>query len=577
MTKNLKKLLLAATATTAAAGVFFASEATVASAAEETNTAATAPKTRVESAAIAEALQSRVENVKKAKTTIATKEATVKEAEKAVQAASDKDDQIAVKKAEIATLKVKRDQLQAKEDKAKAEYDAKLAKYNTQKESLAAEKTTQEAKQKAAEKEVAAIEASEEYKAYTTAYATAGNDDQKTVLDVKYADVLSKHKAAEDKKEAADKEINAITEADGKLDLTKPADHQENADLKDAKAAVEKAEHELANLEAYGKADVKAVDDAKKELETAKTEYETALLLLKATIKAQKVDAKTTLTGEDNQAVLTEALQLAGAQESEKPDDKKPDDKKPDDKKPEGEKPDDKKPEGEKPEGEKPEGEKPEGEKPAAEENNETGFHFAVDAEQAAEDALLKNDGINKGYKIARREYKDDKGKVTDVRYFYTLTIEEGKEKGHFEDNTQGFASKANAVKAAEAALKVDHEINTGYEVNFNKRMGRYFYKLTMDGKKVVPAAKVEEKKAEEKKAEEKKAEEKKAEEKKAEEKKAEDKKAADKKAADKKAAAKKAAKKKALPKTGAIAGSVALMGLALASTGSVFAFRRRK
>ncbi|KXB35764.1 LPXTG-motif protein cell wall anchor domain protein, partial [Aerococcus christensenii] len=51
----------------------------------------------------------------------------------------------------------------------------------------------------------------------------------------------------------------------------------------------------------------------------------------------------------------------------------------------------------------------------------------------------------------------------------------------------------------------------------------------------------------------------------------------ADKKAADKKAAAKKAAKKKALPKTGAIAGSVALMGLALASTGSVFAFRRRK
>ena len=74
------------------------------------------------------------------------------------------------------------------------------------------------------------------------------------------------------------------------------------------------------------------------------------------------------------------------------------------------------------------------------------------------------------------------------------------------------------------------------------------------------PAAKVEEKKAEEKKAEEKKAA---------------DKKAADKKAADKKAAKK--AAKKALPKTGAIAGSVALMGLALASTGSVFAFRRRK
>ena len=567
MTKNLKKLLLAATATTAAAGVFFASEATVASAAEGTNTAATAPKTRAESATIAEALQSRVENVKKAKTTIATKEAAVKEAEKAVQAASDKDDQIAVKKAEIATLKVKRDQLQAKEDKAKAEYDAKLATYNKQKENLAAEKTTAEASQKAAEKEVAAVEASEEYKAYTTAYATAGNDDQKTVLDVKYADVLSKHKAAEDKKEAADKEINAITEADGKLDLKKPGAYQETAGLEDAKAAVTKAEKQLANLEAYGQEDVQAVDTAKQGLETAKADYETALILLKATIKAQNVDAKTTLTGEDNQAVLTEALQLAGAQESEKPDDKKP----------EGEKPDDKKPEGEKPEGEKPEGEKPEGEKPAAEENNETGFHFVVDAEQAAEDALLKNDGINKGYKIARHEYKDADGKVTDVRYFYALTIEEGKEKGHFEDNTQGFASKANAVKAAEAALKVDHEINTGYEVNFNKRMGRYFYKLTMDGKKVVPAAKVEGKKAEDKKAEDKKAEDKKAEDKKAADKKAADKKAADKKAADKKAADKKAAKKKALPKTGAIAGSVALMGLALASTGSVFAFRRRK
>ena len=207
-----------------------------------------------------------------------------------------------------------------------------------------------------------------------------------------------------------------------------------------------------------------------------------------------------------------------------------------------------------------------------ATENNEAGFHFVVDAEQAAENDLLDNGGVNKGYKIARREYKDDKGKVKDAKFFYTLTIGEGKEKGRFEDNTQGFASKENAVKAAEKALKVDHEINTGYEINFNKRMGRYFYKLTMDGKKVVPAAKVEEKKAEDKKAEDKKAADKKA-----ADKKAADKKAADKKAADKKAAAKKAAKKKALPKTGAIAGSVALMGLALASTGSVFAFRRRK
>ena len=551
MTKNLKKLLLAATATTAAAGVFFASEATVASAAEGTNTAATAPKTRVESAAIVTALQPRVEKVKTAKADIATKEAAVKEAEKAaVKENPEKDNQVAVKKAEIETLKVKRDQLQAKEDKAKAEYDAKLATYNKQKESLAAERTTAEASQKAAEKEVTDIEATQEYKTYKAEYAAAKNDDQKTVLDVKYADVLSKHKAAEDKREAAGNEIQAITTAEGKLQ--DPGAYQETAGLKDAKDAVEKAEKELANLEAYGQEDVQAVDTAKQGLETAKADYETALILLKETIKKQNVDAKTTLTGEDNQAVLTEALQLAGAQESEKPDDKKPEGEKPEGEKPEGEKP-----EGEKPEGEKPEGEKPEGEKPAAEENNETGFHFVVDAEQAAEDALLKNDGINKGYKIARHEYKDDKGKVTDVRYFYALTIEEGKEKGHFEDNTQGFASKANAVKAAEAALKVDHEINTGYEVNFNKRMGRYFYKLTMDGKKVVPAAKVEGKKAEDKKAE--------------------DKKAADKKAADKKAAAKKAAKKKALPKTGAIAGSVALMGLALASTGSVFAFRRRK
>ncbi len=561
MTKNLKKLLLAATATTAAAGVFFASEATVASAAEGTNTAATAPKTRVESAAIVTALQPRVEKVKTAKADIATKEAAVKEAEKAaVKENPEKDNQVAVKKAEIETLKVKRDQLQAKEDKAKAEYDAKLATYNKQKESLAAERTTAEASQKAAEKEVTDIEATQEYKTYKAEYAAAKNDDQKTVLDVKYADVLSKHKAAEDKREAAGNEIQAITTAEGKLQ--DPGAYQETAGLKDAKDAVEKAEKELANLEAYGQEDVQAVDTAKQGLETAKADYETALILLKETIKKQNVDAKTTLTGEDNQAVLTEALQLAGAQESEKPDDKKP----------EGEKPEGEKPEGEKPEGEKPEGEKPEGEKPAAEENNETGFHFVVDAEQAAEDALLKNDGINKGYKIARHEYKDDKGKVTDVRYFYALTIEEGKEKGHFEDNTQGFASKANAVKAAEAALKVDHEINTGYEVNFNKRMGRYFYKLTMDGKKVVPAAKVEGKKAEDKKAEDKKAADKKA-----ADKKAADKKAADKKAADKKAAAKKAAKKKALPKTGAIAGSVALMGLALASTGSVFAFRRRK
>ena len=546
MTKNLKKLLLAATATTAAAGVFFASEATVASAAEGTNTAATAPKTRAESAAIVTALQPRVTNVKTAKKAIATKEAAVKEAEKAVQADPDKDDKIALKKAEIATFKVTRDQLQAKEDKAKAEYDAKLAKYNTQKASLAAEKTAQEAKKDAATKEVAAIKATEEYKAYDTANQAAAQDpDKLTVVKEKYADVISKFGDAQKKVSDAEAEINAIEEAENKL--TKPADHQEIQGLAAAKKDVEDAEKELANLEAYGQEKVDDVDKAKKDLEDAKTAYDTALLLLKATIKAQKVDAKTTLIDEDSQAVLTDALQLAGAQESEKPDDKKP--------------------EGEKPEGEKPEGEKPEGEKPAAEENNETGFHFVVDAEQAAEDALLKNDGINKGYKIARHEYKDADGKVTDVRYFYTLTIEEGKEKGRFEDNTQGFASKANAVKAAEAALKVDHEINTGYEVNFNKRMGRYFYKLTMDGKKVVPAAKVEEKKAEEKKAEEKKAEDKKA----------ADKKAADKKAADKKAAAKKAAKKKALPKTGAIAGSVALMGLALASTGSVFAFRRRK
>ena len=526
MTKNLKKLLLAATATTAAAGVFFASEATVASAAEGTNTAATAPKTRAESATIAKALQTRVTNVKDKKEAIATKEAAVKEAEKAVKADPEKDDKIADKKSEIETLKLTRDHLQAKEDKAKATYDAALAKYNTQKESLAAEKTTQEAKKEAATKEVTDIEATEEYKAYDTAKKAANQDpDKLTVVKEKYADVISKHDDAQKKVTAAQAEIAAIEEAEGKLQ--QPAAPQEIQGLAAAKKDLEDAEKELANLEAYGQEKVDDVDKAKKELETAKTEYETALILLKATIKAQNVDAKTTLTGEDNQAVLTEALQLAGAQESEKP------------------------------EGEKPEGEKPEGEKPAAEENNETGFHFVVDAEQAAEDALLKNDGINKGYKIARHEYKDDKGKVTDVRYFYALTIEEGKEKGHFEDNTQGFASKANAVKAAEAALKVDHEINTGYEVNFNKRMGRYFYKLTMDGKKVVPAAKVEGKKAEDKKAE--------------------DKKAADKKAADKKAAAKKAAKKKALPKTGAIAGSVALMGLALASTGSVFAFRRRK
>lgn len=182
-----------------------------------------------------------------------------------------------------------------------------------------------------------------------------------------------------------------------------------------------------------------------------------------------------------------------------------------------------------------------------ATENNEAGFHFVVDAEQAAENALLDNGGVNKGYKIARREYKDDKGKVKDAKFFYTLTIEEGKEKGRFEDNTQGFASKENAVKAAEKALKVDHEINTGYEINFNKRMGRYFYKLTMDGKKVVPATKVA------------------------------DKKKANKKVADKKDDKTAGQKAKVLPKTGAVAGSVAMLGLALATAGSAFTFRRKK
>lgn len=182
-----------------------------------------------------------------------------------------------------------------------------------------------------------------------------------------------------------------------------------------------------------------------------------------------------------------------------------------------------------------------------ATENNEAGFHFVVDAEQAAENALLDNGGVNKGYKIARREYKDDKGKVKDAKFFYTLTIEEGKEKGRFEDNTQGFASKENAVKAAEKALKVDHEINTGYEINFNKRMGRYFYKLTMDGKKVVPATKVADKKKANKKVSDKK---------------------------DDKTAGQKA---KVLPKTGAVAGAVAMLGLALATAGSAFTFRRKK
>lgn len=182
-----------------------------------------------------------------------------------------------------------------------------------------------------------------------------------------------------------------------------------------------------------------------------------------------------------------------------------------------------------------------------ATENNEAGFHFVVDAEQAAENALLDNGGVNKGYKIARREYKDDKGKVKDAKFFYTLTIGEGKEKGRFEDNTQGFASKENAVKAAEKALKVDHEINTGYEINFNKRMGRYFYKLTMDGKKVVPATKVA------------------------------DKKKANKKVADKKDDKTTGQKAKVLPKTGAVAGSVAMLGLALATAGSAFTFRRKK
>ncbi len=182
-----------------------------------------------------------------------------------------------------------------------------------------------------------------------------------------------------------------------------------------------------------------------------------------------------------------------------------------------------------------------------ATENNEAGFHFVVDAEQAAENDLLDNGGVNKGYKIARREYKDDKGKVKDAKFFYTLTIEEGKEKGRFEDNTQGFASKENAVKAAEKALKVDHEINTGYEINFNKRMGRYFYKLTMDGKKVVPATKVA------------------------------DKKKANKKVADKKDDKTAGQKAKVLPKTGAVAGSVAMLGLALVTAGSAFTFRRKK
>lgn len=182
-----------------------------------------------------------------------------------------------------------------------------------------------------------------------------------------------------------------------------------------------------------------------------------------------------------------------------------------------------------------------------ATENNEAGFHFVVDAEQAAENALLDNGGVNKGYKIARREYKDDKGKVKDAKFFYTLTIEEGKEKGRFEDNTQGFESKENAVKAAEKALKVDHEINTGYEINFNKRMGRYFYKLTMDGKKVVPATKVA------------------------------DKKKANKKVADKKDDKTAGQKAKVLPKTGAVAGPVAMLGLALATAGSAFTFRRKK
>ena len=182
-----------------------------------------------------------------------------------------------------------------------------------------------------------------------------------------------------------------------------------------------------------------------------------------------------------------------------------------------------------------------------ATENNEAGFHFVVDAEQAAENALLDNGGVNEGYKIARREYKDDKGKVKDAKFFYTLTIGEGKEKGRFEDNTQGFASKENAVKAAEKALKVDHEINTGYEINFNKRMGRYFYKLTMDGKKVVPTTKVA------------------------------DKKKANKKVADKKDDKTAGQKAKVLPKTGAVASSIAMLGLALATAGSAFTFRRKK
>ncbi|MCZ0717804.1 DUF5633 domain-containing protein [Aerococcus kribbianus] len=200
-------------------------------------------------------------------------------------------------------------------------------------------------------------------------------------------------------------------------------------------------------------------------------------------------------------------------------------------------------------------------------ENNETGFTTAEAAEEAAK-AALENDPINNSFSVSQG---------ANGNYFYVLSPVEAEETAEEEvvaDNEiNGYPTKEEAEAAAKKALEND-PINKSFTVAQGAN-GNYFYLLS-------PLESEETSEKEEGKEESKGEKDSEEEAKKEEAKKEEAKKAAAVKEA-KKEEAKKAAEaapekeaKAALPATGAVA-TPAILGLALASVGSVFAFGKKE
>ncbi|MDK6234214.1 DUF5633 domain-containing protein [Aerococcus sanguinicola] len=223
------------------------------------------------------------------------------------------------------------------------------------------------------------------------------------------------------------------------------------------------------------------------------------------------------------------------------------------------------------------------------EQNLNEGFKTKTEAEEAAK-KVLKEDKVNKSFTVSQG---------ANSNYYFSLSPNEPAKKADTKDNQasvealkeqnagEGFATKAEAEEAAKKVLAED-EVNKSFTVSQGANSNYYFVLSPNEAEKAGQEDKKDNKSEDKKgnKSEDNKSGDKKNTKGEDKDKKSDKEVAADKKVAAKKSDAvkangKKEAAKKAkttLPKTGAVASAApAVLGLALASVGTAFAFGKKK